>query len=91
MPNGEHITKKQHYIPQTFLKGFSGDGKTICRYDIVNKKSQNNIPIKTVAIDEYLYEFKALDGQICDSNHIENTLSKIESQFAQYKKDLRIV
>lgn len=88
MPNGEHITKKQHYIPQTFLKGFSADGKTICRYDIVNKKSQNNIPIKSIATDEYLYEFKDLDGQIYDSNHIEKILSKIESQFAKYKKRL---
>lgn len=88
MPNGDNITKKQHYIPQTFLKGFSNDGKTICRYDLVNKKSQNNIPIKTILADEYLYEFKDTSGQIYCPNHIEKTLSKIESKFAKYKKRL---
>lgn len=88
MPNGDNITKKQHYIPQTFLKGFSDDGKTICRYDLVKKMQQPHIPIKSIAYDEYLYEIKDKDGKIYKPNYIEKCLSQIESQFSHYKKRL---
>jgi len=88
MPNGDNITKKQHYIPQTFLKGFSNDGKTICRYDLVKKKQQNCIPIKSVAYGEYLYEIRNKDGTFLNPNKIEKNLSQIESQFAKYKQRL---
>lgn len=86
MPNGDNITKNQHYIPQTFLKGFSNDGKMICRYDLVKKTQQIDIPIKSIAYEKYLYEIKNKDGTICDPNHIEKKLAQIESQFARYKK-----
>ena len=87
MPNGNNITKKQHYIPQTFLRGFSNDGKMICCYDLI-KKTERIVPIQSILYREYLYEIRNQEGEICFPNQIENYLSQIEKQFSHYRSRL---
>ena len=87
MPNGSNITKKQHYIPQTYLRGFSNDGKMICCYDLI-KKTERSVPIQSILYREYLYEIRNQEGELCYPNQIEKNLSQIESLFANYRKRL---
>lgn len=85
MSDNKHITKKQHFIPQTFLRGFSIDKNKICRYEIDTKAQQNNIPIKSILYRNSLYEIKNSDGTFCKPNQIENSLKSIEDDFNKYK------
>lgn len=75
------ITKKQHFIPRFYLKNFSDNGKTMYRYD----KSTGNIAsvsINSACYQDYLYEFKDENDNLCYCNLIENKLSKWEHEFS---------
>lgn len=94
-------TKRQHYIPQVYLRGFSPDYLSkkknnldeskfrIFTYDL-NKTEQieKAIPIKDVCFENYLYEIKDENGDIIYVNHLEKWLNKMESRFSKYRRQL---
>lgn len=43
-----NITKKQHYIPQVFLRGFSEDKKYIWSYLIDSMEKGKYVPIESL-------------------------------------------
>lgn len=65
--------KKQHYVPQFYLRNFSKDGKTIgCGYvDTVKPSIIETAPIKTQAAEDYFYT---------KDTHLETEFSKIEQK-----------
>ncbi len=83
MSNGQNSTRKEHYIPQALLKGFTEDGKMIWQYD-VEKKEGKYVPIKSIFYKKDLYEFKIGD-KIYQVNHFEKELGKIEAEFAKQR------
>lgn len=87
MANGNNITRDQHFVPQTYLKGFSPDERNVYFYDL-NKMVESKIavPIKSVAYKKYIYEFRNANGEIFAPNTIENCLSKLEDYFNRYRK-----
>lgn len=100
MPKISNITKKQHYIPQVYLRGFSPEYRknnkdvdlskyTIYCYDLNERKQINKpIPIKSICYSDYLYEVTGHDGQIVHINHIEKCFSNIEKKFGYYRCEL---
>ena len=62
--------KNQHYVPQFYFKKFSKDGRTICLFNINNKKFVESATIKGQCSKSYFYskntqiekEFSLLEG-----------------------------
>ena len=88
MPNLQKPTKKQHYVPQVYLKGFSQDEKMIYRYDLANE-SQKLVPISSVCYKKDLYEFKDEKGKKIASNYIEKILCEFEAEFSTHRNELK--
>lgn len=94
----DKITKKQHYIPQVYLRGFSpqyqdktlpNEKDTIYFYDLEKKKqSKIDVPIKSICYEEYLYEMRGDAGKFVCDNHLEGFFSRIENMFHTYRDKL---
>ena len=93
----QNITKKQHYIPQVYLRGFSPEYNdksreiphsryTIYSYDLTkNTQLYEPVPIKSVCYKNYLYEVTGDDGEIVLPNHLEKCFSALEKMFGTYR------
>ncbi len=82
-------TKKQHYVPITYLKGFSPDDNLVYQYNLKLKKAISNpVSIESVCRDNYLYEFRDNEDNIINLNLIEDILCGYEGIFAEYKRKL---
>ena len=79
----KNITKKQHYVPQVYLRGFSGDRKRIWSYTVNSIENGRCVPIESVCRENYLYEIKDNDGNWLTPNWIERILSILERMFAE--------
>lgn len=101
MSQENNITKKQHYIPQVYLRGFSPEylkkekgslpheKYTIYCHDLTKEKQiQKPIPIKSVCYSNFLYEVTGHDGEIVLPNHLEKFFSAIEKMFSNYRNEL---
>lgn len=101
MSQGKNITKKQHYIPQAYLRGFSPEylkkeksvmpheKYTIYCHDLTREKQiQKPIPIKSVCYSNFLYEVTGHDGEIVLPNHLEKFFSFMEKMFSEYRYKL---
>lgn len=100
MLKDKNITKKQHYIPQVYLRGFSPEYNdnnnkiplskyTIYCYDLTKKvQSYEPVPIKSVCYKDYLYEVTGHDGEIVLPNYLENFFSVMEKKFSEYRHRL---
>lgn len=96
----KNITKKQHYIPQVYLRGFSpeyidkNNDIPLSRYTIychdLTKEAQSYkpVPIKSVCYKNYLYEVTGHDGEIVLMNHLEKFFSGMEKMFGEYRHKL---
>lgn len=100
MQEDSNITKKQHYIPQVYLRGFSPEYQRnkekllSSKYTIYchNLKEKNQImkpiPIKSVCYRDYLYEVTGHDGEIVLANYLEQFFSLMEKKFSEYRDKL---
>lgn len=96
----QNITKKQHYIPQVYLRGFSPEYNdksheiphsryTIYSYDLTkNTQLYEPVPIKSVCYKNYLYEVTGDEGAIVLPNHLEKCFSELEKMFSKYRHKL---
>ena len=82
--NNESVTKKQHYVPQIYLKNFSDDEATLFYYDVLKKECSNiSVPIKSICYEKYIYEYYDENGEIDSLNFNEKILQHLESDFSQ--------
>ncbi len=82
-------TKKQHYVPQIYLKGFSQDSSSIYEYNLARKKAiEKPVSIESVCSEKYLYELRDNSGEIININYVENVLCECEGRFAEYRRNL---
>ncbi|MBD5487058.1 MAG: DUF4238 domain-containing protein [Lachnospiraceae bacterium] len=100
MPKVKNITKKQHYIPQVYLRGFSPEyidknneiplsRYTVYCHDLTKEaQSYKPVPIKSVCYKNYLYEVTGHDGEIVLPNHLEKFFSVMEKMFSEYRHKL---
>ena len=95
------ITKKQHYIPQVYLRGFSPDylrkkekatateKYTIYCYALESEEQwKKAVPIKSICYKNYLYEMFDEQGQIIIPNYFEHCFAELEKMFGKYRKKL---
>ena len=100
MPKGRNITKKQHYIPQVYLRGFSPEyidknnkiplsRYTIYCHDLTKEaQSYKKVPIKSICYKNDLYEVTGHDGEIVLTNRLEKFFSVVEKMFSEYRNKL---
>ena len=98
IPKGSKITKKQHYIPQVYLRGFSPEygnncipvsKYTVFCHDLTGRNQfRNPIPIKSICYEKYLYEVTGRDEEIVLTNHLEDFFLIIEKMFGKYRCEL---
>ena len=85
MANNQSGTRKQHYVPQVYLKNFSDDGKTLFYYDVIKKEhSSISVPIKSICYEAYIYEYHDENGEIDSLNFNEKMLQGLESNFSKH-------
>jgi len=79
--------KKQHYVPQFYLRNFScndGDKKKINIYNVNNNRFIENVPIKTQAQENYFYgEDERLEDVLGD---MENVVAPIIHKIIENNK-----
>jgi hypothetical protein len=95
-----NITKKQHYIPQVYLRGFSREYKplkkfdddkryTVFSYDLLsNKQIEQAIPIKSICYEKSIYELRDQNGDLINVNYLEKTFGILEIEFSKYRRKL---
>ncbi len=79
-------TKKQHYVPQVYLKGFSNDGLHLFSYSFAENKGliERNVPIESVCRKNYLYEMKDNNEEWIGLNYLERCFSNLEGMFSTH-------
>ncbi len=82
-------TKNQHYIPRVYLKGFSQDLSMIYEYNYKTGEAiKAPVSIESVCRKKNLYEVRDNNGEIINSNYIEDILCGYEGLFAKYRDQL---
>lgn len=89
MANGDKMTRKQHYIPQVYLRGFSTDDKNIFFFNLASSESSKiAVPIKSICYKQDLYEARTEQGNYLLENHIEHALENLERRFSDFRTRL---
>ena len=70
--------KKQHYVPQHFLRNFSDGNRTVA-YNIENEKEYPPTPVANLCYENYFYD---------DDGEIEQVLSELEGTHASVLRKL---
>lgn len=104
MPKGSNRTKKQHYVPQVYLRGFApqylktDSEKTkiakskygVFYYDLRERKqSEIAVPINSICFENNLYEVTGKSGEIVYDNRLENRFSGLESKYAELRTNIK--
>ena len=89
---GKNITKKQHYIPQFYLRRFTDDAGYLHIYDFEKQRYIKSVP-KEFGYEKYLYETRLskpnkMGEQFLLTNDIENIFAKYEGEFDSFLKKL---
>lgn len=88
------MKKKHHFVPQTYLTGFSCNRDDerkpfIWRYTMDEYILPTApIPIESVAYSKLLYEMTDANGDIVAENALENALGGFENLFSQYRRKI---
>ena len=77
------ITKRQHQVPQFYIKMWADSSNQIYLYDLNNKRSKLT-GSKSILFEEFFYE----EDLANPDNRIENLLGEIESESAPIIKEL---
>lgn len=79
-------TKKQHYVPQSYLRRFTRDGKNLYVFDKTSKKSFGPTSVINVAHENYFYDPPAdgdsdAAGASVNPQPTEKALATLEGRF----------
>lgn len=80
-------TRKQHFVPQEHLRGFSQDKVSIYEYNLKKDEAIDRaVPIESVCREKDLYEIRDENGTIVNINYLEDVLCEYEGHFAEHKR-----
>ena len=94
--------KKQHYVPQVYLRGFSPEYEPLNKNDLpfekytifsfdVEKRAYDSteaVPIQSICYKKKLYEIYGADEQIIFPNWLENYFCALEKMYGSYRTEL---
>ncbi|GHN02516.1 hypothetical protein WSM22_40050 [Cytophagales bacterium WSM2-2] len=80
--------KKQHFVPQFYLKNFTDSQHRIYALDVVNGKSFGT-SVKNIAHDVYFYDYEPFDRFIGVEQAVEKALAGSESKAAEILRKLK--
>lgn len=81
--------KEQHYVPQTYLRGFSQDSASVYEYNFrLERAIEKPVSIRSICREQYLYEVRNQNSDIININYIEDTLCGYEDLFSDYRRKL---
>ena len=75
-------SKKQHYVPQVYLKQFARDNKSLWVFDKEDRRSFK-ASIADIATGNYFYDHPVLDEQL-GYQVLEREFSKLESHYSRF-------
>lgn len=95
-------TKRQHFVPQVYLRGFSPEYEplekskvpyekyTVFSYDIEKRAydSAEAVPIPSICYKKKLYEIYGPDGKIIFPNWLEKWFGVLEKKYGTYRTTL---
>lgn len=75
--------KKQHYVPQSYLKRFSIDGSSVFVFDKFTRRVFRT-NVSNVAVERYFYDFpvETTDNLDVDVQLVENALAEIDAAYS---------
>ena len=79
------LPKKNHYVPQFYLRGFSIDEERVFRLD-KHSNAIKHLPIKVVGFQKNLYTYQTIDGE---TKSLEDIFAQMEGLAAHSIKLLR--
>ncbi len=79
--------KKQHFVPQFYLKYFLDAQSNIYVFDILNQK-QFSTTTANIAHEKLFYDYKPLEEFVGQEQALERALANMESGAAEYFKKL---
>lgn len=96
------LKKKQHYVPQVYLRGFSPEYEPLGKSNIPNEKytifsfdlekktydSNNGVPISSICYKKNLYEIYGTDEQIILPNWLETCFCALERMYGINRTNL---
>lgn len=103
MPNGSNRTRKQHYVPQVYLRGFAPQYLNKCSENSKNSKpkygvfyydlqertqSKIAVPTNSVCFENDLYEVTGKSGAIVYDNRLEDCFSILERRYAELRTNI---
>lgn len=89
------LKKKQHYVPQFYLKSFCDESGKLTAFDPIRKKFKRITP-QNICFENNLYETPTSDcneGSVSyiNCNYIENIFGKYEGDFASLQRKILAV
>jgi hypothetical protein len=78
-------TKKQHYVPQVYLRQFSADGETVWAFD-KSRLSSWRASTRDVAMENLFYQLPVPEGDDFAPQTIEDILQREEDRYADVLK-----
>ena len=82
-----NMTVKEHFVPKTYLRGFSCDGTNVFAYRMSDGfRPPCAVKVDSICYEKNLYEVRDENDNIILQNQVENQLSNIEGGFSSYRK-----
>ena len=89
MGKNKDYTEKEHFVPVSYLTGFSDDNIYVWYYDLRDlAKDPKPVPIESICYRKDLYEVKDENGSYFQRNLIEKCLMGLEGQFTTKRHKL---
>lgn len=84
-----NMTKDEHFVPRTYLKGFSFDGTHIYEYRMRDSFQPTcAVKVDSICHERYLYEVRDQNDNIVLPNQVEKQFCNIEGVFSSYRNQI---
>ncbi len=83
---GKKATRREHFVPRFYLKGFSRDGKTLFTLPLAGPSGRAEVRhtcVRDVCVENRCYEVKSRDESFVQEGKVEEELSRLEGRLSK--------
>lgn len=85
----KYMTADEHFVPRTYLRGFSSDGQNVYEYRLRDGfQPACAVKVESICHKKYLYEVRDENDTIIFPNQVEKQLGNVESGFSSFRKQI---